>query len=55
MGPLVGGVYIIPSVLSHRSKDLKRWTSVTAQLQLSFIWQAKDSTPSRHEGGPTPK
>ena len=55
VGPLVGGVCIIPSVLSHRSKDLKWWTSITAQLQLSFIWQAKDSTSSRHEGGPTPK
>ena len=51
MGPLVGGVCIIPSVLSHRSKDLKWWTSITAQLQLSFIWQAKDSTPWRCEGG----
>ena len=28
------------------------YSSVTAQ---SFIWQTKDSTPSRHEGRPTPK
>ena len=27
---------VISSVLSHNSKDLKQWTSVTAQ---SFIWQ----------------
>ena len=29
--------------------------SVTAWLQLSFIWQTKESTSSRHEGGPTQK
>ena len=49
------GECVISSVLSCRSKDLKWWTSVTAWLQLSFIWQAKDNTPSRCEGGPTPK
>lgn len=49
------GECVISLVLSCRSKDLKWWTSVTAWLQLSFIWQAKDSTPSRCEGGPTPK
>ena len=37
-------------VLSCHSKILKQWTSVTAQLQLSFIWQAKKNTSSRHEG-----
>ena len=34
--------------LCHRSKDLKWQTSVTDQLQLSFIWRAKDSIPWRH-------
>ena len=34
---------------------MKWWTRVTALSQLSFIWQAKDTTPSRHEGGPIPK
>ena len=29
--------------------------SVTAQLQLSFIWQAKENTSSRCEGRPTQK
>ena len=33
---------VISSVLSHHSKDLKWWTGVTALLQLSFIWQAKE-------------
>ena len=47
---------VIYSVLSHHSKDLNQQTSVTAWLQLkSFIQQAKDSTSSRHEGGPNPK
>ena len=46
---------VISSVLSRHSKDLKLWTSVTARLQLSFIQQAKDSTPARHEGKTTPK
>ena len=41
--------------LPLRNKNLKWWTSVTAQLQLSSIWQAKDTTPSRPEGKPTPK
>ena len=45
----------ISLVLSHRSKDLKRWTSVTAGLQHSFICQAKESTPLRREGELTPK
>ena len=46
---------IISSVLSHRSKNLKWQTSVAALLQLSFIGQAKKSTPLKHEGGPTQK
>ena len=39
------------SILSHHSKNLKRQNTVTACLQLSFIWQGKDSTPWRCEGG----
>ena len=35
--------------------QFKQWTRVPAQLQLSFIWQGKENTPSRHEGGPTQK
>ena len=42
-------------VLSCRSKDLIQRTSVAAPFQLNFIWQAKDSTPSRHKGRLTPK
>ena len=43
---------VISSVLSLHNKDSKQQTSVAAWLQLSFIRQAKDSTPSRHEGRP---
>ena len=53
--PDVSGECVIFLVLSHCNKDLKWWTSVTVQLRLSFIWQAKDSTLSRHESGLTPK
>ena len=49
------GEYIISSVLSHRSKNLKRQTSVTAQLKLSFIWQAKENTSQSREGTPSQK
>ena len=49
------GKCVISSVLSHHSKKLKWQTTVTACLQLSFTWQAKDSTPLRQEGGSTPK
>ena len=35
----------------HYSTDLKGWTSVTAWLQLSFIWQAKENTSQSHEVG----
>ena len=38
------------SIIAH----FKLWASVTAQLQLSFIWQAKENT-LRHEGGATQK
>ena len=55
MAPDKLGECVTSSVLSHCSKNLKQWTSVTAQLQLGFIWQPKESTPSRCEGGPTPK
>ena len=52
---ILSGECVISLVLSHCSKDLKQWTSVTALLQFSFIWQAKDSTSLRHEEGPTQK
>ena len=51
----VSGECVISSVLSCCSKYLKWQTSVTAWLQLSFIRQAKGSTPVRCEGGLTPK
>ena len=51
----LSGECIISSVLSCCSKHLRQWTSVTAWLQLSFIWQAKDSTTSMPEGRLTPK
>ena len=51
----MSGESVISSVLSRCSKDLKWQTSVIALLQLSFIQQAKDSTPLRHEGGLTQK
>ena len=44
---------VISLVLSHHSKDLKQQTSVTPQLQLSFIWQAKENKSSRYEDGLT--
>ena len=49
------GECVISSILPHHSKKLKQRASVTALLELSFIQQAKESTPSGHEGGPTPK
>ena len=64
------GECVISLVLSHCSKNLKlrmdqcyssvtvqiKWqTHVTAWLQLSFIWQAKENTSLRHEGGLTQK
>ena len=51
----MSGECVISSVLSCCSKDLKEWTSVTARLQLSFIQQAKESTPYRCDGGLTQK
>ena len=47
------GEYVISSVLSHCSKTLQRRSTITARLQLNFIWQAKDNTSSRREGRPT--
>ena len=55
MSPGISGECVISSVLSHRSKNLKWQTSVTALLQISFIWQAKENTFLRREGGPTQK
>ena len=49
------GDCVISSVLSHHSKGLKWQTSDSAVTVPSFIGQAKESTPSRCEGGPTPK
>ena len=46
---------VISLVLFHCSKDFKQRTSVTAQLQLSFTGQAKESTPSTCEDMPTQK
>ena len=54
-GIVFSGECVISSVLSHHSKNLKQGTSVTARLQLSFIWQAKENTSLRWEDGPTQK
>ena len=51
----MSGECVLSSVLSHQSKALKWRTSVTALLQLSFTWQAKDSSLLRHEGRLTQK
>ena len=51
----MSGECVISSVPSHHSKDLKQRTSATAQLKLSFIWQAKENANLRHEGRQTPK
>ena len=34
---LLSGECVISSVLSHHCKDLKRWTNVTAELQLRVL------------------
>ena len=49
------GECVISSVLSYCSKNLKQQIIVTAWLQLSFIWKAKENTSSRHEGRLTEK
>ena len=48
---------VISSVLSRYGKILKQWKDrcYSSMLQLSFIWQAKENTSSRCEGGPTQK
>ena len=51
----MAGECVISSLLSRHSKDLKWQTSVTARLQLSFFWQAKESILPMREGGLTPK
>ena len=45
---------LLSSVLPQQRFEMadQCYSSVTAQ---SFIWQAKESTPLRHEGGLTPK
>ena len=45
------GECAVSSVLPHCTKNLKWQTSVTAWLQLSFIWQAKEHTSLRGEAG----
>ena len=40
---------------SYVTGQFKQQTSVTACLQLSFVWQAKENTSLRSEGGPTQK
>ena len=49
-----GGVCNFLGSVSPQQR-LKWQTCVTARLQVSFIWQAKDSTSSRREGGLTQK
>ena len=53
----MSGEFVIFSVLSCSSKNLKQWTDhcYSSMLQLSFIGQAKENTSSRHEGGLTQK
>ena len=57
MAPYMSGEFVIFSVLSCSSKNLKQWTDhcYSSMLQLSFIGQAKENTSSRHEGGLTQK
>ena len=52
---LLLGEWVIFSVLSCHSENLKQQTSVIVRLQLSFIWQAKENTSLRCEGRPTQK
>ena len=47
---IMSGEYIISLVLSSHCKNLKQRASVTAWLQLSFIWRAKENTSLRCEG-----
>ena len=52
---LLLGEWVILSVLSCHSENLKQQTSITARLQLSFIWQAKENTSLKCEGSPAQK
>ena len=52
---LLLGEWVIFSVLSCHSENLKQQTGVIVRLQLSFIWQAKENTSLRCEGGLTQK
>ena len=49
----LSGEFVISSVLSHCSKNLKWWDRPV--LQLNFIWQAKENTSLRPEDRPTQK
>ena len=57
MAVYTSGEYVISLALSCHSKDLKQRTDqhYSSVLQLSFIWQAKENTSSRCEGGLTQK
>ena len=46
------GEYAISLFLSHCSKNLKWQTNITVQIQLSFTWQAKETTSPRCKGRP---
>ena len=52
---LLLGEWVIFSVLSCHSENLKQQTSVIVRLQLSFIWQAKENTSLKCEGRPAQK
>ena len=51
LAPDISGECVISSVLSHHSKDLKQWTSVTAWLQLSFIHKQRRVHPRGMRAG----
>ena len=55
--PYMSGEFVISSVLSRCSKNVKQWTDhcYSSVLQLSFIWQAKENTSLRRKGWPTQK
>ena len=57
MAVYTSGEYVISLALSCHSKDLKQRMDqhYSSVLQLSFIWQAKENTSSRCEGGLTQK
>ena len=50
---ILSGEFVISSVLSRCSKNLKRWMSWGYSSVL--LGKTKDSTPSRSEDGPTQK